>query len=142
MTLREVRLRSKTDRSETQRGCPVTEYRYTPNDRAEQLRALEQSLVDLIPVVEATPAKMNLAPQYRYALEKARALIDEVFDQEDLSHHSRVIPDVFHRHKDWMPPLELSEGGHWQERDWFKRLDSKLAPVLNITAKLREIGFY
>jgi hypothetical protein len=120
----------------------VAEYRYTPNDRAEQLRALEQSLVDLIPVVEATPAKINLAPQYRYALEKVRALIDGFFDQEDLSHLSRVIPDAFHRHKDWMPPLELSEDGHWREPDWFTRLDSRLAPVLNIAAKLRVIGFY
>jgi len=120
----------------------VTEYRYTLNYRAEQLRALEQSLVDLIPVVEDIPATMDLAPRYRYALEKVRALIDGVFDQEDLSQLSRVVPDAFHRHKDWMPPVELSEDGRWREPDWFKRLDAKLAPVLNIAEKLRILGYY
>lgn len=142
MILQDGRLRFNIDRNEIRRGCPVTEYRYTANDRIEQLRALEQSLVDLIPLVEATPAKANLAPQYQCALEKVRALMDGVFEQEDLSQLSRAIPDAFPRHKDWIPPLELSEDGHWQEPEWFKRLDSKLAPVLNIAAKLRVVGFY
>jgi hypothetical protein len=123
---RDVRLRPKADRLKRQKGCPVAEYRYTLNDRTKQLHALEQSLVDLIPVAEATPATINLTPQYRYALEKVTALIDGVFDQEDLSNLARAIPDAFHRHKDWMSPLEPSEDGHWQEPEWFKRLDSKL----------------
>lgn len=120
----------------------MAEYRYTPNDRIKQLRALEKSLGELIPVAEATPATINLVPQYRAALERARTLIDGAFGQEDLSNLSRSIPDAFHRHKDWMPPLEPSEDGHWQEPDWFKRLDSNLLPVLDIAEKLREIGYY
>ncbi|ULU23185.1 hypothetical protein [Dyella terrae] len=120
----------------------MTEYRYTPNDRIEQLRVLERSLAELIPVAEATPATINLVPQYRDALKKARALIGGAFSQEDLSSLSRSIPDAFHRHKDWMPPLEQSEDGSWQEPDWFRHLDGKLLPVLDIATKLREIGYY
>ncbi|MDR6935698.1 MULTISPECIES: hypothetical protein [unclassified Luteibacter] len=142
MMLQDRRLRLNIDRDEIRRGCPVTEYRYTANDRVEQLRALEQSLVDLIPLVEAIPAKADLAPRYRCALEEVRALMDGGFEQGDLSQLSRAIPDAFPRHKDWIPPLELSEDGHWQEPEWFKRLESKLAPVLNIAAKLRVTGFY
>ncbi|GLQ50422.1 hypothetical protein GCM10010872_18710 [Dyella flava] len=120
----------------------MTGYRYTPSDRIEQLRALERSLTELIPVAEAAPATINLAPQYRDALEKARVLIGGSFNQEDLSNLSRSIPDAFHRHKDWMPPLELSAEVHWQQPDWFKHLDAKLLPVLDIAVKLREIGYY
>lgn len=41
-----------------------------------------------------------------------------------------------------MPPLELSAEVHWQQPDWFKHLDAKLLPVLDIAVKLREIGYY
>jgi hypothetical protein len=103
---------------------------------------MERSLGELIPVAEATPATINLVSQYREALERTRALIGGAFNQDDLSSLSRCIPDAFHRHKDWMPPLEQSEDGRWQEPDWFKRLEAKLLPVLDIAAKLREIGYY
>ena len=120
----------------------MTEYRYTRNDRIEQLHALERSLGELIPVAEASPATVSLVPLYRHAQERTRALIGGSFNQADLSSLSRSIPGAFHRHKDWMPPLEESGDGRWQEPDWFRYLDAKLQPVLDIAAKLREIGYY
>lgn len=120
----------------------MAEYRYTPNDRIAQLRSLERSLGELIPVAEITSATIDLVPQYREALERVRTLACGDFSQEDLSNLSRAIPDAFHRHKDWMPPLEPSGNGQWQEPEWYTRLDAKLLPVLDLAAKLREIGYY
>lgn len=120
----------------------MAEYRYMPRDRIAQLRSLERALGELIPVAEATHAVTDLAPKYQEALEQVRALSQGDFSQEDLSNLSRSIPDAFHRHKDWIPPLELSGDGRWREPDWFTELDAKLRPVLDIAARLREIGYY
>jgi PAS domain-containing protein len=123
-------------------GGGMAEHRYTREERIEQLHALERALVELIPVVEATPEAASFTGRYIDALESTKALLGRPFDQEDLSTLSRSIPDVFPRHKDWMPPLQRTEDGHWQEAEWFKRLDGKLLPVLDVAAKLRVIGFY
>lgn len=118
----------------------MTEYRYTDNDRVEQLRTLERSLVELIPTAE----RLGLvqAQQYMRALEQTRELLVNGFTQADLTVLARAVPDVFLRHKDWLPPLEKAPDGSWQEPAWFPELEEKLQPALSAAGMLSTVGFY
>ena len=70
-----------------------------------------------------------------------KTLLATSFTQTDLSKLSRAIPDIYDRHKEWVPPLEETDQGA-QEPKWFQELETYLNPVLNSAQRLREIGYY
>ena len=106
----------------------------------EQLRALERALLDLIPV--ARKLEVTQVPQYESALDRTRSLIANGFTQVDLTGLGTHVPDVFQRHKDWVPPLEQYADGTWAEPAWFQELEEKLQPTLRAAGKLPILGFY
>lgn len=113
---------------------------YTRAERQRQLVDLINALTVLIPEVERLSDFANKAENYREARSVAKRLLKEGFTQDDLSALSRSIPDLFSRHKDWVPPLEPTAGGGRKEADWFVRLDGKLQPVLEAAFLLRTLG--
>ena len=119
----------------------MAEYRYTNADRLSQLKKLESALPELIQVASSTPA-MTYVEDYRLALAKAVELQKEGFTQNELSALARAIPDVFDRHKDWMPPMHQIETGEWVEHEWWTLLDEKLQPVLSLARTLQVLGYY
>ncbi|MDY7533907.1 hypothetical protein RGV33_19865 [Pseudomonas sp. Bout1] len=119
----------------------MAEYRYTNADRLSQLKKLESALPELIRVASSTPA-MTYVEDYRLALAKAVDLQKKGFTQNELSALARAIPDVFDRHKDWMPPMQQIETGEWVEHEWWTLLDEKLQPVLSLARTLQMLGYY
>lgn len=118
----------------------TAEYRYNLEDRLGQLRDLELALISLIPV--AARLKLRQASQYEIALEQTRELLGRAFTQEDLSQLARQVPDVWTRHKDWMPPLEKRPDGMWHEAPWYQELEDKLQPALGAAGFLSTVGYY
>ncbi|MGR3087036.1 hypothetical protein ABMY21_20890 [Vibrio vulnificus] len=55
-------------------------------------------------------------------------------------HAVSVIPDLFNRHKDWVPPLEVGSDGKLSEPQWFLALENYLQPVLKSARELKELG--
>lgn len=119
----------------------MAEYRYTNADRLSQLKKLESALPELIRVASSTPA-MAYVEDYRLALAKAVDLQKKGFTQNELSALARSIPDVFNRHKDWIPPMQQIETGEWVEHQWWTFLDEKLQPVLSLARTLQMLGCY
>ncbi|WP_141230175.1 hypothetical protein [Pseudomonas sp. Irchel 3A5] len=119
----------------------MAEYRYTSADRLSQLKTLESALTELIRVINSTPA-MTYVDDYRLALAKTVELQKEGFNQNQLSALARGIPDVFNRHKEWIPPMHQIETGEWVEHEWWKLLDEKLQPVLSLAKTLKTLGYY
>ncbi len=118
----------------------MAEYRYTHKDRIEQLRELELTLLALIPV--ARKLRIAQATQYEWALERTRWLASNGFTQNDLTELGTQVPDVYQRHKEWLPPLEQRLDGSWQEPLWFQELEQKLQPTLRAAGFLPMLGFY
>ena len=118
----------------------MAEYRYTHSDRMEQLRALELALLELIPV--AQKLGITEAAQYEWALSRTRWLMANGHTQDDLTALGTQVPDVFSRHKEWMPPLEQLPDGSWREAAWFQELEEKLQPTLHAAGMLPVVGFY
>ncbi|GAB2615468.1 hypothetical protein GCM10027191_09230 [Novilysobacter erysipheiresistens] len=118
----------------------MAEYRYNQEDRIGQLRDLEVALAALIPLAR----RLNLRhlPQYEGALECTRTLLAHGFTQAELSDLARQVPDVWVRHKDWLPPLEKRPDGTWQEPPWFPELEAKLRPALSAAWMLSMVGYY
>lgn len=79
---------------------------------------------------------------YRLALEQSERLLQSGFTQEQLSALCDAVPDLFGRHKDWTPPLELGPDGSWREAPWFAKLESKLQPALSAASVVRQLGYY
>ncbi|UXZ95472.1 hypothetical protein K3169_24590 [Pseudomonas phytophila] len=119
----------------------MAEYRYTNADRLSQLKELESVLPELIRVAGSTPA-MTYVEDYRLALAKVVELQKEGFTQNQLSALGRAIPDVFNRHKEWIPPMHQTATGEWVEHEWWTLLDEKLQPVLSLARTLQTLGYY
>lgn len=118
------------------------EHRYNKEQRFQQLSELRLALRDLIGVVSVLPSFAHLKSAYEAALADVENLQLHGFEQEHLSALSRAIPDAFHRHKEWIPPLERDAIGTLIEPEWFLSLESKLQPVLSKARVLRELGYY
>ncbi|WP_050940401.1 hypothetical protein [Vibrio harveyi] len=93
------------------------EYHYTNIDRLKQLNDLKGRLTLLI-----------------------AHLICNGFNQNQLSNVSDSIPDLFNRHKDWVPPLEVGSDGKLSEPQWLLVLENYLQPVLKSARELKELG--
>ena len=141
--LQRIVLAFKDDHPEAGLAPAITSERfYTRAERQRQLVDLINALTELIPEVERLIDFADNAEAYREARSIAKRLLREGFTQDDLSALSRAVPDLFSRHKDWIPPLESTGGGGWKEADWFVQLDGKLQPVLKAAFLLRTVGHY
>ena len=115
---------------------------YTQSERVTQLMTLIDALSELIPVVANNPFHAQRLGEYMDALEVAKLLLIQGFNQDELSDLSRSVPDLYLRHKEWTPPIEHDSAGNWCEPTWFSDLESKLQPVLDAAQVLRMVGFY
>ncbi len=113
---------------------------YTIEDRLEQLKELKGVLQALIAYLQRNQQLSGLVCNYEQLLSETERLIIEGFDQQQLSDFSLRVPDVFSRHKDWIPPLESGQGGMYAEAYWFSELEAYLQPVLTAAEKLRVLG--
>ena len=120
----------------------MTEYRYTKDDRIVQLNELKKTLSDLIAYLENSERYKDKVSVYQAALDVTINLIEHGFDQEQLSELKRNIPDLFARHKEWIPPLEKNDAGNWIEPGWFQETESYLQAVLKAAGVLSIIGYY
>jgi hypothetical protein len=120
----------------------MSEYRYTAEDREAQLRELVAVLPPLIEHVRGKSQFASVAPKYQEAFDVARALLSSGFTQEKLSALGRSIPDIFDRHKEWIPPSVEQEGGLWVEEQWFTDLEAVLRPALRAAGILCIVGYY
>ena len=120
----------------------LSEYRYTVRDREAQLRELIAALAPLIEHVRVKPQFALVAPKYEAALDVARALFSSGFTQEQLSTLGRSVPDIFDRHKEWIPPSVERKGGSWVEEKWFAELEAVLQPALRAAGILCIVGYY
>ena len=120
----------------------MAEHRYTIRERRRQLKSLAKSLRELIPTVAANPEFSDRTPLYQVALDETERLLQQGFVQEDLSNLAKSIPDLFFRHKEWMPPVEETDDGKSVQPEWFVKLESRLVPVLRNAMILRELGYY
>jgi hypothetical protein len=87
------------------------------------------------------PQFVEQASSYHLYLTEVSRLIEQGFEEEELSVLSRAIPDMFGRHKDWIPPLEQTASGRWIEPEWFTELESYLQPMLAQAFLLSTIGY-
>lgn len=115
------------------------EHFFSPTERRTQLVGLVAALDDLIPVLAVTPGYGGRVPEFAAALVRARSLLDDGFEQADLSELARAVPSLFHPR--WEPPLERTADGSWQEADWYRSLADKLEPALAAAETLRTIGY-
>lgn len=120
----------------------TTEYKYTKAEKTEQLKAVIEALEKFVPYLEANERYQAQSPIYRAALMEAEDLFNDGFDQDALNQLSEDIPDLFHRHKEWIPPLEEDKNGKLQEPTWFTELETHLQPVLEAASKLPVVGYY
>jgi hypothetical protein len=120
----------------------MSEHRYTVGEREAQLGELIAVLPPLIEHVHASEKLSSLAPKYQSALAMARGLLAAGFSQEQLSELGRSVPDAFHRHKEWRPPLVQQSDGSWAEPNWFAELEAVLQPALRAAGVLRIVGYY
>lgn len=120
----------------------MSEHHYSVAEREAQLKDLIAALPPLIEHVHASQKFAALAPQYEAALALARSLLANGFTQEQLSQLGRSVPDAFHRHKEWEPPLVQQSDGSWAEANWFAQLESVLQPALRAAGFLCIVGYY
>jgi hypothetical protein len=120
----------------------TSEHWYSTAERRQQLAELAAALPELITITRATPQVFHLVSQYESALAEENKLLRNGFNQEQLSGLSRMVPDAFMRHKEWLPPSEQLSDGQWREPEWYVALESKLQPVLKAAGVLRELGYY
>ncbi|AUW04775.1 TPA: hypothetical protein P0E37_005050 [Vibrio campbellii] len=116
------------------------EYHYTNNDRLMQLNDLKGRLTLLIAHLQLNHNDAKIISIYECALFDVDELICNGFNQNQLSNVSDSIPDLFNRHKDWVPPLEAGSDGKLSEPQWFLALENYLQPVLKSARKLKELG--
>ncbi|KZZ82402.1 hypothetical protein A3767_00125 [Oleiphilus sp. HI0133] len=117
------------------------EYRYTEKDRIEQLNALIPALEKLISYLKEKELFLDNVASYECALEEAQRLLGNGFTQKELGALERSVPDLFHRHKEWIPPLE-TEGDYSTPAKWFEELEEYLQPARSAAGVLSIIGYY
>lgn len=115
--------------------------RYSQDDRRKQLEELLESFDNLCRHLKDTDLFPEMLNVYVSRKLDVASLLKTSFSQSELSKLSRNIPDIYNRHKDWLPPLEQSHG-KLREPDWFVELEACLQPVLKNAQLLRELGFY
>ena len=118
----------------------LMEYHYTNTDRLMQLNDLKGRLTLLIAHLQLNHNDAKIISIYERALFDVDELICNGFNQNQLSNVSDSIPDLFNRHKDWVPPLEVGSDGKLSEPQWFLALENYLQPVLKSARKLKELG--
>ena len=118
----------------------LMEYHYTNNDRLMQLNDLKGRLTLLIAHLQLNHNDAKIISIYERALFDVDELICNGFNQNQLSNVSDSIPDLFNRHKDWVPPLEVGSDGKLSEPQWFLALENSLQPVLKSARELKELG--
>ena len=92
----------------------MSEYRHTEEDRLIQLQKLVTTLECLISYLKQKQLFLNKIDSYESALQEAKNLLENGFNQQQLSTLGRSVPDLFSRHKEWIPPLE-NEGDFSKE---------------------------
>lgn len=107
-----------------------------------QLTALKEALSSFIPYLESSQRFEDKVSIYKTSLEVTIDLLENGFEQKQLSELGRNTPDLFHRHKEWIPPLEENDKGNWVEPEWFQELETYLQPVLKAARVLSIIGYY
>ena len=120
----------------------MSEYRYTERDRISQLRELAVALENLIGYLIHNNLFPNKVSEYEYALEQTNILLNHGFDQSQLSVLSRAVPDLFFRHKEWIPPFEDGSNDYSKPAQWFIDLEKYLQPVLKHSGIISIIGYY
>jgi hypothetical protein len=119
----------------------MSEYRYTEEDRLMQLQKLVTTLECLISYLNQKQLFLNKIDSYESALQEAKNLLENGFTQQKLSTLGRSVPDLFSRHKEWIPPLE-NEGDFSKEAKWFLELEEQLNPALSAAGVLSIVGYY
>lgn len=119
------------------------EIRYTQKDKEKQLARLVAALSDLIVEVKKAGIFPEKLAAYDKALSFAKELASEGFEQSELNELQANIPDLFYRHKEWVPPLEdeSDRSYPYHPAKWFLLIDKKLELVLEIASELRSIGY-
>lgn len=117
-------------------------YFYTTSDRVKQIKTLASSLEALIQEIRLIDKFPSQLEAYQQAFRRCHELLQEGFDQQQFSELNSMVPDLFNRHKEWLPPLEEDLSGNFREPDWFFRVEEKLKPVLDAAWELRVIGKY
>jgi hypothetical protein len=117
------------------------EYRYTEEDRLMQLQKLVTTLECLISYLMLKQLFLDKLDSYESALQEAKSLLENGFTQKQLSTLGRSVPDLFSRHKEWIPPLE-NEGDFSTEAKWFLELEEQLKPALSAAGVLGIVGYY
>ena len=117
------------------------EYYHTHANRITQLSELCEALQGSLRILkpQRDSAKPSLCIELLWQRQSICKQTD--FDQAELSKLNHAIPDLFHRHRDWIPPLVEDGAGGWRTPAWFDALDQVLQPVLAAAAKLRQIGY-
>ncbi len=118
------------------------EYRYTEQDRTEQLGNLVPALEALISHMRNEKLFIDQIPQYELALEEAKRFLASGFTQNELSALDRAVPDLFYRHKEWYPPLEDESNVYSKPAKWFEDLEEYLQPAREAAGVLSIIGYY
>ncbi len=104
----------------------LMEYHYTNNDRLMQLSDLKGHLTLLIAHLQLNHNDAQIISIYERALFDVDELICNGFNQNQLLNVSDSIPDLFNRHKDWIPLLEVGSDGKLSEPQWFLALENYL----------------
>ena len=122
----------------------MTLHYFTLTERQQHLRTLAEALERLLTELELTGQYQEQLSAYRASFAEARRLLENGFNQEDLSSLSRNVPRLFWLHTHWMPPLEKSKDkdGGFSEPAWFQRLAPIEEQVSAAAEKLRFIGEY
>lgn len=120
----------------------MSEYRYTHEDRIDQLNKLIRALQSLIAHMKQESLFLDKVPQYESALAEAERLLVNGFAQSELSELDRAVPDLFYRHKEWYPPLEDESNPYSKPAKWFEELEKYLQPAREAAGVLSIIGYY
>lgn len=120
----------------------MSEYRYTEEDRKNQLGKLIPALESLISHMKNERLFMDKISVYELALTEANRLLNEGFTQKELSELDRGVPDLFYRHKEWYPPLEDESNNLSKPAKWFEELEEYLQPAREAAGVLSIIGYY
>ncbi len=120
----------------------MSEYRYTHEDRIDQLSKLIPALQSLIVHMKRENLFVDKVHQYESALAEAERLLMKGFTQSELSELDWAVPDLFYRHKAWSPPLEDESNPYSKPAKWFGELEKYLQPARVAASVLSIIGYY
>lgn len=123
-------------------GHKVRPVRPGQAEKTEALKELKTAIEALLPVVRDTAELQHAAEAYQACIEEAERLLSSGFHQEDLSSLADALPRLFWLHKEWVPPLERTIDGRWQEPEWFKRAEPLHRRVIEAASQLRVLGEY